>query len=47
MLSDQELDFEAKAHAATLLLHFGSRTGVKPLLEMLNTGQGPVIHIVN
>lgn len=46
LLNRPDSNIEARAHAATLLLHFGSRSGVGVLLEMLRNGRGPLIHIV-
>jgi hypothetical protein len=44
-LMKEDVDCEAKAYAATLLLYFGSKTGVDYLLEALRRGEGPILHI--
>ena len=42
-----DVNNEVKAFASTLLMSFGSRSGVPLILNMLRQGEGPILHIVN
>lgn len=47
LVAATEQDLEARAFAATLLLHFGSRFGAEQLMNMLRSREGPMVHIAN